>query len=177
MVIVARTVGDPTGAATAMRQIVRSLDAEVPVSDLLTAGEMTRRWLRDDQVMAWFLSAMAALALSLSVVGLYGLMSQLVIQRTREIGVRLAIGATPADIRRMVLLRSSRLAATGLVIGAVVSVPVGLAMATQLYAVGGTDPRSFALVAGLLLATGVLAGYLPARRAARIDPITTLRCE
>ena len=177
MVVVARTVGDPANVAAAMRQAVRHLDAEVPVSDVLTATEITRRWLRDDEIMAWFLSAMAALALSLSVIGLYGLMSQLVIQRKREIGVRLALGATPGDVGRMMLLRSSRLAATGLVIGAFVSVPVGLAMSNQLYGVAGTEPRSFALVAVLLLAAGVLAGYLPARRAARIDPTATLRCE
>ena len=188
------------GVNTAMFSVVRSLltgASRFPDSDRLVmiqattadrhsvgvtaadAEELRHRSEMFSQVaaMAWLLSAMAGFALSLSVVGLYGLMSQLVIQRTREIGVRLAVGATPADIGRMVLLRSSRLAATGLVIGAVVSVPVGMAVATQLYGVGGADPRSFALVAALLLAAGVLAGYLPARRAARIDPIATLRCE
>jgi ABC-type antimicrobial peptide transport system permease subunit len=77
----------------------------------------------------------------------------------------------------MVILRSARLAAIGLAVGGMASVPLGLAIATQLYGVSGADPRTFAFVGGLLLAAGVLAGYLPARRAASVDPVAALRCE
>ncbi len=177
LVVVARVSGDGGRVAQAMRQTIRDLDRDVPVSDVMTAAEIRRRWLRDDEVLTWFLSGLAGLALSLSVIGLYGLMAQVVAQRTREIGVRMAMGATRVQIARMVILRSARLSAIGLAVGGIASVPLGLAIATQLYGVSGADPRAFAFVGGLLLAAGVVAGYLPARRAARVDPVAALRCE
>ena len=177
LVVAARVSGDAGRVAQAMRRTMRDLDRDVPVSDVMTAAEIRRRWLRDDEVLTWFLSALAGLALSLSVIGLSGLMAQVVAQRTREIGVRMAMGATRGQIATMVILRSARLSAIGLAVGGMASVPLGLAIATQLYGVSGADPRSFALVGGLLLAAGVVAGYKPARRAARVDPVVALRCE
>ena len=177
MVIVARTIGAASEAPRAMRQAIAHLDGDVPVSDVLTAADIARLWLRDDQVTAIFLSVVAALALSLGVIGLYGLMAHLVVQRTREIGVRMALGATRADVRWLVIRRSARLAAIGLAAGSVVAQPVGFAMATQRYGVSGADPVSFGLVAALLLGVSVVAAYVPSRRASRVDPIAALRCE
>lgn len=119
----------------------------------------------------------SGLAAVLSAVGIYGVLSYLVSQRRREIGIRLAIGAAPQAVARMVLGRGLLLAGTGVALGVGTSVLLGRVIAVLLYDVAPTDPRSFAAGAAVLLVVALVASYLPARRATRIDPVTALRTD
>ena len=119
---------------------------------------------------------LAALALSLASIGLYGVMSYAVEQRTHEIGVRIALGAGKVAVLRLVIKRCLRLAALGIAIGLALSAPVGLAIQSQLFRVSGVDPIAFVGVSALLPTVAALAGYIPARRATKVNPVEALRC-
>jgi predicted permease len=177
MFVVARTQGDPSAAVPAVRSAIHAIDPDIPVYDFRTVDAILHRWLRDDRLLASFLGGLAALAVGLAAVGLYGMMSYSVVQRTREIGVRMAMGAGKETILRLVLRRCLRLSMVGILAGLVISVPAGLALASFLYGVGGTDPVTLLGVPARLLVVAAAAGYLPARRATRVDPMTALRCE
>lgn len=126
---------------------------------------------------AWLLSAFAALALLLVALGVYGVVSQGVQQRTREIGVRLAMGASRRDILRLIIGRVFAIAAAGIALGVSLAMPAMKLLTTLLYQVRPGDPWVFAPIAVLLLTVALLAGYIPARRATRLDPLTTLRVD
>jgi putative ABC transport system permease protein len=177
MVVVARTIGDPKAAIPVLRGAIRNIDAGVPVHEFRTVADMVHRWSRDDRSAAWFLGTLAALALGLASLGLYGVMSYAVEQRTHEIGVRIALGADKSDVLRLVIKRCLTLAALGIAIGLLLSAPVGLAIEFLLFGVSGIDPPAYAGVSLLLLAVAALAGYIPARRAAKVHPVVALRCE
>jgi len=177
MIVVARTAGDPAALVPLIGRTVRALDADVPIYDLRTVDDITREWLRDDRMLAGFLAGLAVLALGLASVGLFGMMAFLVALRTREIGIRVALGAAKADVLGLVMRRCLRLAVAGVLSGLLLSVPIGYALASQLYGVSGADPLSYVTVTALLLAMALTAGYLPARRALRVDPMTALRHE
>ena len=177
MIVVARTAGDPAAVAPSLGPAIRALDADVPVYDVRTMDDIVRQWLRDDRMLAGVLGGLAALALGLASIGLFGMMAFLVAGRTREIGIRMALGAEKRDVLRMVMRRCLRLAVTGVAAGLLLSVPIGFALASALYGVSGLDPLSYLGVTALLLAIAVTAGYLPARRALRVDPMTALRHE
>ena len=177
MIVVARTAGDPMKAVTTVRSAIHGLDADVPVHGFRTVADLVHRWLRDDRMAAGFLGGLAILALSLASVGLYGVMSYSVAQRIHEIGVRVALGAGRRDVMRLVLRRCVTLAGIGIVIGMVCSVPLGFALEAHLYGVSGTDPVTLLGVAALLFGVALLAGYVPARRATKVDPMAALRCE
>lgn len=177
MTVVARASGEPLDTVQALRAILREADPRVPVYDIRTLEETIHRWLRDDRLLAGFLGLLAALALGLACIGLYGVMSYSVGQRTHEIGVRLALGATGREISWMVLRSCVKLCSIGILIGLVVAAPVGVLVASFMYGIGGFDPVTLLGVTLLLLSVSVLAGYLPARRAMRVDPIAALRCE
>jgi putative ABC transport system permease protein len=177
MVLVARTLGDPMNQASILQGKIRRMDPDQPIYGVRTMTDIIHRWLRDDRTAVWFLSGLAALAMSLASVGLYGVVSYSVAQRTHEIGVRVALGAGKHDVLRLVLARCLKLAVTGIGIGLLLSVGVGLALQSQLYGVSGIDPVTFAAVAVLLLGVAAAAGYLPARRATNVDPMVALRCE
>jgi ABC-type antimicrobial peptide transport system permease subunit len=127
--------------------------------------------------MAQLCSFFGLLAVFLSSIGIYGLMSYLVSRRTSEIGVRMALGADPARVRRLVMREILVLAAIGVAIGIPVTLEGGKLVASMLYDLKSTDPLSLAAATGLLIAVTLLAGYLPARRASRVDPAIALRCE
>jgi putative ABC transport system permease protein len=177
MVVAVRTTGDPMRLAPELRRRVRDLDPDIPVSEMQTASETIHRWLRDDRALAWFLAVLSALSLALAGLGLYGVMSYAVNQRRHEIGVRVALGANTPKIVRLVLRQCLVLSLTGIAIGFLISLPVPLLLGSQFYGVSGTDPVTFAEVTALLLAVALLAGYFPARRATRVDPIQALRHE
>jgi len=177
MIVVARAAGDRAAIVPLLRPAVRVLDADVPIYDVRTVDDIIGQWLRDDQMLAGFLAGLAVLALGLASVGLFGMMAFVVALRTREIGIRVALGAAKADVLGLVMGRCLRLAVGGVLAGLLLSVPIGYGLASQLYGVSGTDPLSYLGVTALLLAIALTAGYLPARRALRVDPMAALRHE
>jgi len=177
MSVVARTVGDPVETVSSLRSAIHDIDAGIPVHEFRTIQGVWHDLCRDDRLAAAFLGGLAVLALGLASIGLYGVMSYSVLQRTHEIGVRVALGADRNEITRLILKRCLRLAAIGIVIGIGLSIPVGLAIQSQLYRVSGIDPVAYLGVSVVLLAVAALAGYVPARRATRINPLVALRYE
>jgi ABC-type antimicrobial peptide transport system permease subunit len=147
------------------------------VSFVLTLEEVVARSISEPRFYTLLLGAFATAALFLAALGLFGVMSYAVAQRTRELAVRLALGARQQELQRMVLREAVVLGAVGLVLGLGGALLVSRTLTTLLYSVSPNDPATLAAVAGVLLATTVLAGYLPARRATRIDPVVALRAD
>ena len=177
MSIVLRTDVPPRSVATAAERALHELDAQLPVSFVLTLEEVVARSISEPRFYTLLLGAFATTALFLAALGLFGVMSYAVAQRTRELAVRLALGARQHELQRMVLREALALGAVGLVLGLGGALLVSRTLTTQLYSVSPNDPATLAAVAGVLLATTVLAGYLPARRATRIDPVVALRAD
>ncbi len=175
--VVLRTEGDPRGYTAALRDVVRALDPVLPVANIQTMDELLDSSLAPRQFNLLLLGAFAALALGLAAAGLYGVMSYVATQRTHEVGVRLALGAQQADILRMVVRRGLVLTATGVGVGLVGALWLTRLLRTLLFEVSGADPATFTGVAVLLTIVAVLACWLPARRAARVDPMVALRSE
>jgi len=165
----------PATLVPIVRQAVSALDRDVPLIDVKMMGERFGDATWRTRVSAWLLGAFAVLALILSALGLYGVMSQGVEQRRRELGVRLALGAQRRDILRLIIRRVLGLAIAGIVIGLGLAVPTTRLLTALLYQVEPGDPVIFAALALVLLAVALLSGYLPAKRATEVDPLTTLR--
>jgi predicted permease len=175
--LVIRTAGDPLNIVAAVRQAVWAADRDQPVSNVRTmedilAGEVSQRRLGMS-----LLAAFAALALLLASLGIYGVLSYAVTQRAPEIGLRMALGARPRDVSNMVLRDGMRLALIGLVIGVTSSFALTRMMSNLLFRVSATDPTTFATVSLLLISVSLIACYLPARRATKVDPLVALRQE
>jgi putative ABC transport system permease protein len=160
-----------------VRQEVRALDPDLPLVDIKTMDDRFGDATWRTRMSAWLLGTFAALALVLAVVGIYGVMSQGVEQRMREIGVRMALGAGRSDILRLIVGRAFVIAFAGVVLGIVLAIPSMRLLTTLLYQVSPGDPSVVAALAAILLAAAVCAGYFPARRAAKADPLVTLRAE
>lgn len=175
--LVVRTSGAPESIAPALRQIVTSVDADQPVASVRTMETILDRNVADRRQQIVLLGSFAALAVLLASIGLYGVLSYAVAQRSREIGLRLALGATTASVIRMVLGRGAALTAVGLVIGGALAWASARTMTSLLRGVTASDPSTYAGVAVLLATIGLVASYLPARRAARLDPSDVLRAE
>jgi putative ABC transport system permease protein len=175
--IVVRTTGDPLALAGSLRAVVSSLDPQLPVIEMRTLEAMVGERVASRRLLMILLGGFAALALGLSLIGVYGVMAYAVAQRTREIGVRMALGARRGDIVRAVLGDGSRLAGAGLVAGIALSLVATRALRGVLFGVTPTDPTTFAAVAAGMLTVALLACYLPARRAARVDPLAAIRAE
>jgi predicted permease len=172
-----RTEGDPLGYAAAVRKIVREADARVPVTNLKTQATDIDQTINQEIVFARLCSAFAILALTIACVGLYATMAYTVARRTREIGLRMALGARRGAMTWMVLRDVCVLAAFGLVIGVPTAVATSRLLESFLFGMRPNDPRTLGLAAVVLLVAVLAAGYGPARRASRVDPMIALRHE
>ena len=175
--LVLRTKGDATAVAGAVRQAVWSVDKDQPVSHVRTMDQVFAAAISQERFQALLLGLFAALALVLACIGLYGVISYAVAQRTHEIGVRMALGARPRDVLRLVLRQGMSLTIVGLVLGIAIGSVATRFLSDLLYGVTARDPLTFVGVPILLLLVAFLACYIPARRATRIDPLVALRYE
>jgi putative ABC transport system permease protein len=176
-VLAVRTVSDPETLIAVVKDAARGVDPNVPLVRINTMDGILSRAVAAPRVYATLLGAFASLALALAAVGLYGLVSYSVSQRTHEMGIRLALGADRSGIVRLVLTRGLALAGVGAGIGVAVALGTTRLLSGLTAGVQPSDPLTFAAVTVVLLAAAALASYLPARRAARVDPMTALRTE
>jgi predicted permease len=177
-VFIVRTRGiDPAGLASAVREAIWAVDRGVPVFDLRTMEEVVARSLSTRRFAVALLSAFAALALMLAVIGLYGVLSYAVAQRTAELGVRFALGAAPGKVLRLVLGDGLRLTTIGVGVGALFGAIAARAMSRLLFGIRTFDMGAFTFAAAALIIVALIASYMPARRASRVDPVAALRSE
>jgi predicted permease len=174
--IVLRSSGAPESVARLVRERVRQVDANVPV-ELSSMERLVEESVASRRFSVVLLGGFAGLALFLAAIGIYGVLSYMVARRTREIGVRMALGARPAAVRAMVLGDAMRAVVPGLLIGLVGALALARLLRGLLYGVEPADPVVFAATAALLLAVSLVAAYLPARRATRVDPLLAIRAE
>ncbi len=175
--LVVRVAGNPMALAGALRHAVWSVDPDQPVWKIRTVEFLLDESVGSRRILMLLLEIFSLLALALAAIGIYGLLSYTTSQRIREIGVRLALGAQRRDVLRLILGEGLRLAAGGLALGFLGALGLTRFLSSQLFGVSATDPPTFAGVAALLCAVVLLASYLPARRAMRVDPIVALRYE
>jgi putative ABC transport system permease protein len=172
-----RTASDPLSFALPVQRIVAKLDANIPVSDILSLDQVIGKSTEQDSFNALLLTIFAVLSLLLAAVGLFGVLSYIVSQRTGEIGVRIALGAQRTDVLRLMLTDGLRPAIVGLVIGIVASLAIARLVRSLLFGISPLDPVVFVVVAAALLAVATVACLLPAWRASRLDPMQALRTE
>lgn len=177
MALVVRTDTEPMSLLSAVRGAVRAVDADQPLANVRTMESVLAESVSDRRFSMLLLSAFAAMALLLAVLGLYGVASYAVSRRTQEMGVRMALGARPGDVLTLVFREGLRLAAAGVILGAAGAFALARALTGGLYGVGPTDPMTFVTMAATLMLAALLAVSLPARRAARLDPMAALREE
>jgi predicted permease len=175
--VVLRTQGDPTAVMGQVRETVHEIDPREVISDVRTMDEVVNSSFAARRLAMILLSVFAGLALALACVGIYGVISYLVGQRTHEIGIRMALGAQRRDILNLVLQEGARMAIVGALIGVFASLGLTRLITKQLFGVSAHDPFTYAGVAALLILVAIAACYFPARRAARVDPMTSLRRE
>ncbi len=176
-VFIVRTNGDAGAAASAARAVIQSVDSGLPVFDIRPLTQVVGRSLAQRRFAVAVITVFAGFALVLAVIGLYAVLSQAVARRKQELGIRLAIGASPSELILMVMRDGVRLVVAGLVIGGVAAVSAVKSMSALLFGVNAIDPLAFAVAACTLLLMSVLATYSVARRAATLDPVTALRAE
>jgi predicted permease len=172
-----RTERDPSSMAAALRSEVQQLDPNLPVNNLRTLEEQVSNSMSDDRLVAVLSISLALLAALLAALGLYGMLAYVVARRTREIGIRIALGGEPADILRLVMGQGGRLTAVGAALGIVLALVAMRWVASLLYGVTAHDPLTFIGVVVLLAMVSGAACYIPARRAMRVDPMAALRYE
>jgi len=172
-----RVAGDPLATYSAVERAVHSLDADVPLFDTTTLDSRLLLNTTTQRLASAFIGCFGVLAMVLAAVGIYGVLSYVTRQRRHEIGVRMALGAKPGDVLRLVLRQGLTLAVLGLITGLAASLLLTRAISSQLFGVQASDPLTYTGVAALLLGVALLAGYVPARRAINVDPMVALRCE
>lgn len=175
--VIVRSTSDSGAAAAGLRQIIAGLDPDVPAFSVTTIEERIRRSSANQRFSAQLMGGFAVVAVALAALGLYGVVSFSVGQRTQEIGVRMALGAKPWDIARMVFASTGRVIVAGLAVGVAVALVLARFVEGLLYDVSPRDPLTYGAVACLLAFVALLAAWLPARRAARVDPMMALRTD
>jgi putative ABC transport system permease protein len=174
---VVRTQGNPLSLVGAVREQVRSLDARLPIFSVRTMEEVVADEVAQPRAAVLLLGLFALLAVVLAAVGLYGTISYVVVQRIREIGIRLALGAQRLDVLRLVVGQGLRLVGVGASLGSVAALALTRLMRSLLFGVSASDPLTFVVAAVLLVIVALVACWIPARRAARVDPMVALRYE
>ncbi|MGH7506141.1 MAG: FtsX-like permease family protein, partial [Longimicrobiales bacterium] len=175
--LVVRTDGDPMALAPAVRAAARRVEPDLPITTARTMRSVVNESLADTSFTMAILVIAAVVSLLLGAIGLYGVIGYVVSQRTQEIGVRIALGALPGTVRRMVLRQGLVLAVMGVAIGLVGSVALTHLLDSLLFEVSARDPLTFLLVPAVLFGVTALAVYVPAARAARVDPVRALRAD
>jgi putative ABC transport system permease protein len=177
MTVILKAAGDPNQLVASVRQQVKNIDPDQPIYSIRTMDQIRSESVAPERLNLMLLSIFAGIALVLAMVGIYGVMSYSVTQRTHEIGIRMAIGAQPRDVFRMVLRQGMLLAIIGVGCGLIGAYGLTRLMTSMLFGVAPTDPVTFAGIATLLIGVALLACYLPGRRATKVDPVISLRYE
>jgi putative ABC transport system permease protein len=177
MALVVRTSGDAVRFGAAVQKEIRAIDPEQPIADVRTMEQVVSKSIARARFNTLLLAIFAVVALVLASVGLYGVMNYSATQRTHEVGIRMALGATRADIMRLVVGNGMLLTLIGIGIGIVASIGLTRVMQSFLFGVGATDAVTFIAVSALLIAVALVANYIPARKATRVNPVIALRYE
>ena len=174
---VVRTAGDPRATLNAVRRAVKEFDGLMPITGLAPMDELLSSTIADRRFNMFLLGTFAAVALSLAAVGIYGLIAFSVAQRTRELGIRIALGALPRDVLLLVIRQGAMLALAGIVVGSLGAIASTRWMRSMLFQVDPLDPLTFAVVGVALAAVAIGATWAPALRAARVSPVTAMRTD
>ncbi|MCI0490969.1 MAG: FtsX-like permease family protein, partial [Blastocatellia bacterium] len=178
MFLVVKTeTSEPLGLTSAIRNEVKALDSELPVSDVSTMEQRLFAAVARPRFRTTLIGVFALVALALASIGIYGVISYSVTQRTHELGIRMALGARPRDVMRLVVKQGMMMALIGVVIGLIASLGLTRLIKSLLFGVSATDPLTFVAIALLLASVTLVACYVPARRAAKVDPMVALRYE
>jgi putative ABC transport system permease protein len=175
--VLARTSGDPQPTVAAIRELVKELNASVPVFSVATGEELIAQQTTGFRFSSALLGAFALVALTLTMVGIYGVTAYTVSRQTRQVGIRMALGATRGDVLRLIVRGGATFILAGLALGTLAAFGLTRLLSSLIYGVSATDPTTFAAVTSLLAAVAMLACLIPAARATRIDPVVALRGE
>jgi ABC-type antimicrobial peptide transport system permease subunit len=173
--IVIRSAGDPLALATAIRTQVHALDPNLPIGEIAPLDNLLTASMARPRFYTSLLTLFAGVALVLAAIGIFGVLSYSVAQRAREISIRMALGASATGVVRMIVRHAMTLAIIGVAVGVLGSIALGRVLSSQLFGVSAADPVTFGAVIVVLLASAAAASYLPARRAAGLDPANALR--
>jgi putative ABC transport system permease protein len=174
---VVRSRAEPQTLTASIRNAVKEIAPEEPINSLYSMARLLERWMSPQKFNSLLLAIFACLALVLAAIGIYGVIAYSVVQRTREIGIRMALGADRANVLRLILRQGARIGISGLVIGTAAAYFSTRALSSMLFGVNPHDPLIFAGIAASLIVVVVMASYIPARRATRVDPLMALRYE
>jgi putative ABC transport system permease protein len=175
--LVVRTAVTPSSLQQAIRKAVYEINKDQTLTDVKTLEEIKAESVASDRLQSLLLTVFAVIAMLLSAIGIYGVISYSVVQRTHEIGIRAALGATTGDVLRLILRGGILMSGLGLLLGFGGAIGLTRLLETLLFGVGSRDPVTIAAVAGILGSVAILACYIPARRASRVDPLVALRYE
>jgi putative ABC transport system permease protein len=177
MTVVIKAAGDPQQLINSVRQTIAAVDPDQPIYSVRTMGDIRAESVAPERLNLTLMGIFAGIALVLSIVGIYGVMSYAVTQRTHEIGIRMAVGASPRQVFKLILGQGMILAVIGVVLGLVGAFALTRLMVTMLFDVTPTDPATFIGVAALLIAVALVACFIPGRRATKVEPVISLRYE
>jgi putative ABC transport system permease protein len=177
MSMVLRTSNEPHSQISSLNAAVHAIDPNQPLINIRTMEENVATSVSQPRFRTLLLAILAGLALLIAAVGIYGVMSFAVAQRTREIGTRMALGSTPGEVFRLVIGNGLKLTLMGMIVGLIAGAVVSHYLSSVLFKMGSVDPLSMAAVTALLIVVALFACYIPARRATRVNPLVALRCE